>query len=64
MEIAYYGDPGHRAESGHLTAGMNEAPLDMLIPLLLVAAGLVAMGIYAGDIVTHVIRFAIPAGIV
>lgn len=64
IEIAYYGNPGHRAESGHWTAGMNEAPLDMLIPLLLVAAGLVAMGIYAGDIVTHVIRFAIPAGIV
>ncbi|MBW1866428.1 MAG: monovalent cation/H+ antiporter subunit D family protein [Deltaproteobacteria bacterium] len=64
IEIGYYGKPGHRAESGHSIAHMDEAPLEMLIPLLLVAAGLLVMGIYTDDIVTHVIRFAIPAGIV
>jgi len=64
IEIGYYNKPNHRAESGHLPARMDEAPLEMLIPLLLVAAGLLVMGIYTNDIVTHVIRFAIPAGVV
>ncbi len=64
IEIGYYEKPDHRADAGHLIARMDEAPLEMLIPLLLVAAGLLAMGFYTDDIVTHVIRFAIPAGIV
>ncbi|OQY07057.1 MAG: proton-conducting membrane transporter [Desulfobacteraceae bacterium 4572_123] len=64
IEIGYYNKPNHRTESGYLPARMDEAPLEMLIPLLLVAAGLLVMGIYTNDIVTHVIRFAIPAGVV
>jgi multicomponent Na+:H+ antiporter subunit D len=43
---------------------MQEAPLSMLVPLYIVAAGLVLLGIYTGDIVEQVIRFAIPEGIV
>jgi len=41
-----------------------EAPLSMLVPLMVVAAGLIVLGIYTGDIVTHIIQFAIPAQIV
>ena len=48
----------------HPMAGMDEAPLGMLVPLLLVAAGLAVMGLYTDDIVTYVIRFALPAGVV
>jgi multicomponent Na+:H+ antiporter subunit D len=64
IEIGYYGNPGHGAPAGHSGTGMDEAPLDMLVPLLLVAAGLVAMGIFTDNIVTYVIRFAIPPGVV
>ena len=41
-----------------------EAPLSMLVPLMVVAVGLIVLGIYTGDIVTHIIQFAIPAQIV
>ena len=43
--------------------GVNEAPLSMLAPLLLVAVSLVVVGIYSGDIVSTIIRFAVPEGI-
>ena len=43
---------------------IKEAPLSMLVPLMVVAVGLIVLGIYTGDIVTHIIQFAIPAQIV
>jgi multicomponent Na+:H+ antiporter subunit D len=43
---------------------MDEAPLSMLVPLLIVAAGLVLVGLYTGDIVEHVVHFAIPEGLI
>ncbi len=63
IEIGYYGKSGHGAAAEHPMAVMDEAPLGMLVPLLLVAAGLAVMGLYTDDIVTYVIRFAIPAGV-
>jgi multicomponent Na+:H+ antiporter subunit D len=42
---------------------MREAPLTMVVPLLIVAAGLFGFGLYTGDIVTHVIAPIIPAAI-
>jgi len=64
IEIGYY-EPvqdheGHEAHAERVA----EAPLSMLVPLLIVAAGLVVVGLYTGDIVEHVIEFAIPKGIV
>ena len=41
----------------------SEAPVGMLVSVLLVAAGLIVLGIYTGDIVTKIIQFAIPEGI-
>ena len=35
----------------------------MLVPLMVVAALLVVLGFYTGDIVNNIIRFALPAGI-
>ena len=65
IEIAYY-EPmaGHHEEGAHHSGGIDEAPLTMLVPLLIVAAGLVLVGVYTGDIVEHIIQFAIPKGIV
>jgi multicomponent Na+:H+ antiporter subunit D len=64
IEIGYY-EPFHD-HHGHEPnpEERNEAPLTMLVPLLILAGGLVAIGICTGDIVTHIIRFAIPEGIV
>ncbi len=58
FEIAYFekssGDMGiKRGES-------LEAPLSMLAPLGIVAVSLIILGIYSGDIVTHIIQFAVP----
>ena len=65
IEIAYY-EPmaGHQAKGTHHSGGIDEAPLTMLVPLLIVAAGLVLLGIYTGDIVENIIKFAIPKGLV
>ncbi|RLC23078.1 MAG: monovalent cation/H+ antiporter subunit D family protein, partial [Deltaproteobacteria bacterium] len=46
------------AAHGEDAAGpvMAEAPLAMVVPLLLVAAGLVIVGLYTGDLVIHVVN--------
>ena len=64
IEIAYYEpfDEHHGHDS--LPEPMAEAPLTMLVPLLVVAASLILVGVYTGDIVNHIIQFAIPKGIV
>lgn len=64
MEMGYYGNGdvhhGEVASSGVIA----EAPLTMVVPLLMVAAGLFGFGLYTGDIVTHVITPIIPAAVV
>ncbi|MFO7607193.1 MAG: monovalent cation/H+ antiporter subunit D family protein [Desulfurivibrionaceae bacterium] len=55
VEIGFF----EKAENGKVA----EAPLSMLVPLLLAAASLIVIGIYSGDIVTTVIRHAVPEGI-
>ncbi len=64
IEISYY-EPfeNHHGQESH-PGKIAEAPLTMLVPLLIVAAGLVVVGVYTGDIVNHIIEFAIPKGIV
>jgi len=66
FEISYYEPFSDNHGHGHGTheVRMEEAPVTMLVPLLLLAVGLVAVGILTGDIVTHIIRFAIPESIV
>jgi len=62
IEIAYYPetDPHH---GHHAHTKIDEAPASMLVPLVAVAASLIVIGIYTGDIVTSIITFAIPAGL-
>ncbi|MFP4085609.1 MAG: proton-conducting transporter membrane subunit [Desulfobacteraceae bacterium] len=63
FERAYYGrgEPNH----GHHAPAvpMAEAPVGMVVPLLMVAGGLIGVGIYTGDIVAHIIDPFIPAGL-
>jgi multicomponent Na+:H+ antiporter subunit D len=57
IEIGFFepfGDHHTHDDSRH------EAPLSMLVPLWVVAIGLVVLGLFTGDIVTRLIQFAIP----
>jgi len=69
FEIAYF-EPfeDHHAEHptghGRVLSAVQEAPLELLVPLVATAALLFALGIYAGDIVSLIIDKAIPVGIV
>lgn len=65
IEISYY-EPfsNHHADHGGTKLLLNEAPWSMLVPLLMVAMLLLALGIFTGDIVTAFIQFAIPTGII
>jgi multicomponent Na+:H+ antiporter subunit D len=48
--------------SGHGEVAWDEAPLSMLIPILIMAAGILVLGPFSGKIISSVIQFAIPAG--
>ena len=63
IEISFY-EPfsDHHGHVSH-SEPIDDAPLPMLVPLLAVAAGLVVVGMYTGDIVARIIQFAIPKGI-
>jgi multicomponent Na+:H+ antiporter subunit D len=63
FEISYYEPLSDHHGHGHHAEPMAEAPLTMLLPLLIVAVGLVLVGIYTGDIVNQIIQFAIPTGL-
>ena len=65
FEIGYF-EPfaEHGDHHGHPSSRINEAPLSMVAMLLLVAAGLVLLGMFSGDIMTHIIMPAIPAEII
>jgi len=64
IEISYYEPSGeHHGHEQH-TEKMVEAPLTMLVPLLIVTFGLILMGMYTGDIVGRIIQFAIPVELV
>lgn len=63
IEIGYFGkfdDHGHAGH--HADARVNEAPLTMLIPMVISAVLLVAVGLYTNEIVSGLVRFTVPAG--
>ena len=65
FEQAYYGDlsadHGHDGHHNAKPVAVDEAPLSMVIPLLIVAVGLILLGLFTKDIVNNLISFAIPA---
>jgi multicomponent Na+:H+ antiporter subunit D len=64
IEIGYYETTADNHGHSHHPEPMDEAPFSMVIPLLVVAVGLVVVGVYTKEIVTRIIEFAIPAAIV
>ncbi len=66
FEIAFF-EPftDHHHGSSHASESViKEAPLDMLVPFVFVSVMLVVLGLYSGKIVTNIIQFAIPAGVI
>lgn len=64
FEICFYEPFSDHHGHDHHPEPMDEAPLTMLIPLFITAVILILVGLYTGDIVNHIIEFAIPKGLV
>ncbi len=66
IEICFY-EPftdHHGHGHDHHAEPMAEAPVSMLVPLFIVTAGLIVVGIYTSHIVNKIIEFAIPKGLI
>ena len=64
IENAYLEPRGEHAfahDGGHPSISLDEVPWSMLIPMLMIAAGIILLGIFSGVIIKHVIQFAVPA---
>jgi multicomponent Na+:H+ antiporter subunit D len=58
MEPAYAHNGG---ETTHEEILRDEAPFTMLVPIVIMAAGVILLGIFSGKIISSVIQFAVPA---
>ncbi len=66
IEVGYFEPFKDHSGHGHnadLSPKIDEAPLSMLAPLVIVSISLIVVGIYTGDIVESIIRFTVPVGI-
>jgi multicomponent Na+:H+ antiporter subunit D len=66
IEIAYLEprEPAHaHAHNSGNPEGIKreEAPLSMLIPMFIITAGIILIGVFSGEIIARVIKFAVPA---
>jgi len=64
IENAYF-EPGAYAHDGGSPEGitMEEAPLSMLVPIFIIVAGILILGIFSGKIISAIIQFAVPASL-
>lgn len=64
IENVYF-EPGVYAHDGgeHQEVSVDEAPLSMLIPILVITAGILSAGILSGKIISEIIQLAVPAGL-
>ena len=60
----HHHDSSHNGHATVSAVAIKEAPLPMLLPFLGVCVLLVILGLYSGTIVTNIIDFAIPTGII
>ena len=66
FEISYFEpftDHHHSPGSSSGSAVISEAPLGMLIPFLTTSIMLLVLGLYSGTIVTNIIQFVLPTGV-
>jgi multicomponent Na+:H+ antiporter subunit D len=50
----------HASGGSELAIATEEAPLTMLVPILVAAAGIMVFGVFSGKIISTVIQFAVP----
>jgi multicomponent Na+:H+ antiporter subunit D len=55
-------EPSNPRTLESLNPVFDEAPLSMLVPIFITAAGILVLGIYSGKIISNVIQFAVPEG--
>ena len=53
---------GDIVEDHGIVVGVEEAPLTMLVPILITGAGILSLGVLSGKIISTIIQFAIPVG--
>jgi len=53
---------GDIVENHDMVVSIEEAPLTMLVPILITGAGILSLGVLSGKIISTIIQFAIPAG--
>ena len=63
IENIYFEPANAHGEGAHEEISVDEAPLSMLIPILVVTAGILSLGVLSGKIISSVIQFAVPAGL-
>jgi len=67
IEIGYFPDfdapAAASGDHGHGAAVMAEVPLTMLLPMVLTALSLIAIGVYSNEIITGLVSRTIPAGL-
>jgi len=63
IENVYFEPANAHGGGGHEEISVDEAPLSMLIPILILTAGILSLGVLSGKIISSVIQFAVPAGL-
>jgi len=63
IENVYFEPADAHHGGGHEEISIDEAPLSMLIPILIVTAGILSLGILSGKIISSIIEFAVPPGL-
>jgi len=63
IEIAYFEPKADHHAGDDAETVVSEAPFSMLLPLLVVAVGLIIIGLYSGTLVTTIIQHSVPAGL-
>jgi multicomponent Na+:H+ antiporter subunit D len=63
IEIAYFEPKADHHAGDDAETVVSEAPFSMLLPLLVVAVGLIIIGLYSGTLVTTIIQYSVPAGL-
>lgn len=60
IENAYF-EPAYAHDGGeHVEVSRDEAPLSLLIPILIMAAGIILLGLFSGKIISTFIQFIVP----
>jgi multicomponent Na+:H+ antiporter subunit D len=64
IEIAYFGKFETHGHGGtHGKVSMDEAPVTMMLPMLVTAALLIIIGLYTSEIVSGIVQWTMPSGL-